>query len=149
MKPLNRSDPAHFDHQRSNSVDGITVSSSSKSVVSVARRVFIGLATTVLVSATLGLGAGTAHAYPNGPYQWCPGEQTRRNLDWDQSVCHTYWIVQHGQGNVGGTAIVADGTPLANIWEGDNPPASAPPPNLPPGLCRSEFPPQTCDAWGL
>jgi hypothetical protein len=124
------------------------MSSSAKSVIGVARRLFVWLATTALVAAALGLGAGIAYGYPNGPYQWCPGQPTR-NLDWDRSVCHTYWIVQHGQGNVGGTPIVADGTPLANIWEGDNPPASAPPPNLPPGLCRSEFPPQTCEAWGL
>ena len=112
------------------------------------KRVIHGLATTALVSAGLGLSTGTAHAYPYGPYQWCPG-QTPMHLNWDQSICHTYWIVEHGQGNVDGTVVVGDGTPLANIWDGDNPPASAPPPNLPPGLCRSEFPPQQCDAWGL
>jgi hypothetical protein len=44
-----------------------------------------------------------------------------------------------GQRNVDGGTIVADGTPLDDVWDGDNPPASVPPPNLPLWLCRSEF----------
>jgi hypothetical protein len=37
---------------------------------------------------------------------------------WDANVCHTYWYVQFGQGNV-----------AQNIFEGDVPP---PPPGPPP-----------------
>jgi hypothetical protein len=119
-------------------------------VVSAVRRLGMGLATTVLASAALGLGAGTAHADPLGPYHWCPGpKHPPSDVIWDMNRCHTYWIVGHGQGNVDGGTIVADGTPLDDVWDGDNPPASVPPPNLPPWLCRSEFPPQQCDAWGL
>jgi hypothetical protein len=76
-----------------------------------------------LVSAGLGLGAGTAQAqpgpvplnawpgcpndHPAGPCHWCPGDppvQTgnlRVNpVVWDSNVCHTYWYVPFGQGNV-------------------------------------------------
>jgi hypothetical protein len=110
------------------------------------KRELAGLAAAVLVSGGLGLagvGAGTAHAKPTGPLKWCPGAQgPPYGAIWDMSHCHTYWIVQPDQGNV-------DGPPRHNIWDGDNPPASTPPPNLPPFLCRSEFPPETCDAWGM
>ena len=45
-------------------------------------------------------GAGTAYADPGfiepvGPYQWCPGGQPT-TLAWDQSICHTFWIVARG-----------------------------------------------------
>ena len=33
---------------------------------------------------------------------------------WDANVCHTYWYVQHGQGNV-----------AQNIFEGDAPATTA------------------------
>ena len=36
---------------------------------------------------------------------------------WDNSVCHTYWYVYPGQGEV-----------AENIWEGDGPPPPPPPP---------------------
>jgi hypothetical protein len=115
------------------------------------KRVCVGLTLAALMFGGLGLtglGAGAAGADPVGPYQWCPGQRPIQ-VDWDQSVCHTWWKVGHGQGNLEGTVIVADGTPLDDMWEGADPPASVPPPNLPPFLCRSEFPPQQCDAWGL
>lgn len=82
---------------------------------------------------------------PEGPCRWCPGDppvQTgnlRINpVVWDENVCHTYWYVYHGQGNV------AD-----NIFEGDTPPAPPPPPPnltppLPPGWCWSLFIPTPC-----
>jgi hypothetical protein len=91
--------------------------------------------------ATVGLGAGVAHALPDGPYTWCPG-QTRNahnpgpgggpaspgpSVQWDWNVCHTYWIVSWGQGNVGG--------PDRSIWDGGNPPPPLPRPWSPlPGL---------------
>lgn len=81
---------------------------------------------------------------PEGPCRWCPGDppvQTgnlRINpVVWDESVCHTYWYVYHGQGNV-----------ASNIFEGDTPPPPPPPPPnltppLPPGWCWSLFIPTT------
>jgi hypothetical protein len=90
------------------------------------------LATTVLVAgslglAALGLGAGIANA--GGPYQWCPGQSQHvpggalDEVNWDWSVCHTYWVVRPPMGNV---------TP--GIWDGDTPPADNPCFGLPCGL---------------
>jgi hypothetical protein len=46
---------------------------------------------------------------------------------WDWSVCHTFWIVGWGQGNVDDINVT--------IWDGDNPPGPAPQPWTPlPGL---------------
>ncbi len=105
--------------------------------------------------AGLGLAAGTAEAGPGplpqqgwpgcpgdpkGPCHWCPGDppvQTgnlRVNpVIWDSSICHTYYYVLPGQGNVS-----------SMIWDGENPPAPPPPqpalycdpPFLPPTNCR-------------
>lgn len=64
---------------------------------------------------------------PSGPCQWCPGDppvQTGNRVTnpvvWDESVCHTYWYVYSGQGNV-----------AQNIFEGPTPPPP-PPPGPPP-----------------
>jgi len=90
----------------------------------------VGLATTVLLSAGLGLaglglGTNTAQAEPGfaltpygprGPNQWCPGQPLPYNDDtivWDMNVCHTWWWVAYGfQGNRG----------KGFIYEGDTPP---------------------------
>jgi hypothetical protein len=98
-------------------------------------------ATTVLVAggltmAAAGLAAGTAQAEPggwpgcdtpSGPCHWCPGDEAPHTgnhitdpVVWDWNVCHTYWYVYPGQGNVANL-----------IWDGDNPP---PPPHAPPAL---------------
>ena len=65
---------------------------------------------------------GCPNDHPAGPCHWCPGDppvQTgnlRVNpVRWDVNVCHTYWYVDHGQGNV-----------AQNIFEGDIPPAPVP-----------------------
>ena len=78
------------------------------------------LAATVLVSgvlglAGLGLAAGTAQAAPRGPYQWCPGQPLpATDVNWDMSVCHTWYRVDSGfQANVG-----------SFVYEGDRPPAN-------------------------
>jgi hypothetical protein len=116
------------------------------------KRLMAGLATTVLVSGSVAgvLGAGAAEAQrmpapqswpgcppdnPSGPCHWCPGDppvQTgnlRVNpVRWDPNVCHTYWYVYFGQGNV-----------AQNIFEGDQPPPPPPPP--PPGLNFCPIPP--------
>ncbi len=67
---------------------------------------------------------GCPNDHPAGPCHWCPGDppvQTgnlRVNpVIWDSSVCHTYWYVYPGQGNV-----------AQNIWEGEGPPPPPPPP---------------------
>ena len=97
-------------------------------------------ATTVLVSAGLGLatvgfGAGVAEAKAYEPRHWCPGDDPRGEPggafvtsppNWDWNVCHTYYIVPFGHGNVN-PGILAD----------------APPPP-PPAVCWSLFIPRPC-----
>lgn len=106
-----------------------------------------GIATTGLA-----LTPGSAHAEnwcpPNamvgavcyGPNQWCPGDSlfhltqnhVANPINWDMNVCHTYFYVPSGQGNVG-----------QNIWEGPNPPG---PPTLPPRV-PAIIPPNECAPW--
>lgn len=88
--------------------------------------------------AGVGLSAGTAAAIPpGGPYTWCPGDppvetgnKQYNPVIWDESICHEYWFVYSGQGNV-----------AKNIWDGPDPPGEPPgmgykpPPPLPPGWC--------------
>ncbi|BBX85841.1 hypothetical protein [Mycolicibacterium aubagnense] len=89
------------------------------------------------VAAAVIPGAGTAHARgwpgcpgdPKGPCRWCPGDPPVRTgnmvndpVIWDTSVCHTYFYVNMGDGNV-----------AKEIWDGDNPPAPPPPPPPMPG----------------
>ena len=105
------------------------------------KRLIVGLATTVLVSGGWGLAASTAQAQPgvvplypapvptdNGdwgpPHHWCPGQQPvpatgnhiTDPLNWDWNVCHTYYFVWPGMGNVSNL-----------IWDGDDPPPKPPP----------------------
>jgi hypothetical protein len=94
-----------------------------------------------LAAAGLGL-AGTAQALPDGPYHWCPGQPKNPprgpgsngypadGAVWDMNVCHTWWIVGYGQGNVPNLQNAPSGT-----WDGDNPPGAPPRPWAPlPGL---------------
>lgn len=91
--------------------------------------------------AGLGCAATVARADDNGwgpPKQWCPGDPlpmtgnhvTDPFRGWDMTVCHTYYYLWPGMGNVSNM-----------IWDGDNPPPKPPgsgfqpPPPLPPGLC--------------
>jgi len=104
-------------------------------VCSMTRRI-ARLTTTALVAggmgmAALGLTAATAHA-DGGPHRWCPGEplpptgnHVTNPVIWDNNVCHTYYYVYFGQGNV-----------AQNIWDGDNPPP--PPPPAPPALINKD-----------
>ncbi|OBA81880.1 hypothetical protein A9W99_13055 [Mycobacterium sp. 1164966.3] len=80
----------------------------------------------------LGAWPGCPEDHPAGPCHWCPGDppvQTgnlRVNpVIWDNNVCHTYWYVYFGQGNV-----------AQNIFEGEVPPPPPPPP--PPGLINKD-----------
>lgn len=88
-----------------------------------------------LAGSGLSTGVAAAEVQPTGPFTWCPGDapvptgNIRVNpVIWDENVCHDYWYVYHGQGNV-----------AQNIWEGPNPPGP------PPG--RDSFP--AADSAGL
>ncbi|MDT5104613.1 MAG: hypothetical protein QOI25_2126, partial [Mycobacterium sp.] len=95
-----------------------------------ARLAISGLVTGGLAAAALGLGAGTAAA--GGPYTWCPGQNSGIDIEhhtgapgavnWDMNVCHTWWYVNWGFGNIN-----------PGIWDGDNPPP--PPEALEPRQC--------------
>jgi hypothetical protein len=83
----------------------------------------------------LGVGEGIAVAQPDPfatddggwgpPHHWCPGEQPvpatgnhiTDPLNWDWNVCHTYYFLWPGMGNVSSL-----------IWDGENPPPKPPPP---------------------
>jgi hypothetical protein len=111
------------------------------------KRLIVGLATAVLLLGAVPgvVSPGTAQAIPGGPVplnawpgcpedspsgpcRWCPGDPPVQTgnirvypVVWDESICHTYWYVYSGQGNV-----------AQDIFEGDAPPPPPPPP--PPGL---------------
>jgi hypothetical protein len=119
----------------------------------IGQRLIVGLATTVLLSGSVAgvLGAGTAQGAPGPvplyhgpaatddgdwgpPHKWCPGQSlwitgnhVNNPVIWDNNVCHTYYVVYTGLGNV------AD-----NIWDGPDPPPKPPPP---PGLNFCPIPP--------
>lgn len=89
---------------------------------------------------------GCPEDHPEGPCHWCPGDPPVQTgnirvypVIWDNNVCHTYWYVYSGQGNV-----------AHNIFEGPVPPPPPPPPPnltppLPPGWCWSLFiPTRSC-----
>jgi hypothetical protein len=77
-----------------------------------------GLAVALGIGATLT--AGTAQADGG---QWCPGHPLPDSaIKWDMTVCHNWYRVQWGQGNVS-----------QSVWEGENgppPKASGPVPPL-------------------
>lgn len=64
---------------------------------------------------------GCTEEHPQGPCNWCPGQalpptgnHVTNPVRWDNNVCHTYYYVNFGTGNV-----------ASNIWDGPNPPALA------------------------
>ena len=70
--------------------------------------------------------------HPSAPCRWCPGNppvptgnHVTNPVRWDEGVCHNYWYVWFGQGNV-----------AQNIFEGDAPPP--PPPPAPPALINRD-----------
>ena len=76
----------------------------------------------------IGVGAGIAQADDGGwgpPQHWCPGEEpvpatgnhVTDPLNWDWNVCHTYYFLWPGMGNVSSL-----------IWDGENPPPKPAPP---------------------
>jgi hypothetical protein len=129
------------------------------------KRVFVGLATTVLASGGLGLaglGAGTAeaactpdtggYACGYGPNLWCPGDSVYSDqggpdngVNWDMNVCHTWYRVAQGAGNVPVPERPGSNENSSTVWEGPNPPPPAlPPPPAPPGL-----PPPPGMCWSM
>lgn len=105
------------------------------------RRIGGALVSVGIAIGGMALAAGSAAADgtpPGGPHTWCPGDppvptgNIRINpVIWDESICHEYWYVYFGQGNV-----------AQNIWDGPDPPGPPPdikgyqpPPPLPPGWC--------------
>ena len=111
---------------------GIRKCAWANNVPRMTRRI-VRLATNALVAGGLGvasLTAGIAQAqpgrlplnawpgcpndHPQGPCRWCPGQSlpptgnhVTNPVVWDINVCHTYYYVYFGQGNV-----------AQNIWDG-------------------------------
>ncbi|UMB69721.1 hypothetical protein [Mycobacterium paraterrae] len=97
------------------------------------------IAGAVLVAAAgLGLGAGVAHAN-GGPFTWCPGQsmdepsgpnRAGTQYVWDMHVCHTWYRVSDGWGNVNRRYVDTPQVPASlsssSVWEGDNPPPDNP-----------------------
>lgn len=44
-----------------------------------------------------------------------------RDMVWDMNICHTFWFVDYGKGNV---ARNKTGPPAPWVWDGPNPPPS-------------------------
>lgn len=96
------------------------------------RIVFGALLSGSMAATGMALSVSTAQADPwpgcetnTGPCHWCPGQEAPHTgnhvtdpVRWDWNVCHTYYYVYPGQGNVANM-----------IWDGDDPPP--PPPRLP------------------
>lgn len=103
----------------------------SPSRIELLGNIVVGSATAALLSGGwgwTGVGDGIARADDNGwgpPHQRCPGEKpvpvtgnhVTEPLNWDWNVCHTYYFLWSGPGNVS-----------SMIWEGDNPPPRPGPP---------------------
>jgi hypothetical protein len=96
------------------------------------RTLIAGLATAALVSSGFGLAVGIAQADNSGPYQWCPGQDMQfspqtgstgpgRDKLWDMNICHTWYFVDYGKGNV---PSKLPPPPESNVWDGLNPPPS-------------------------
>lgn len=80
-----------------------------------------------LAAAGIGVGAGTAVAVPSGPHVWCPGDSINHPTGpgagtvWDMNVCHTWWWVKYGFGNV----QTDSGWVNSILFDGENPPPGA------------------------
>jgi hypothetical protein len=91
-------------------------------------------------AAAMCLTPGIAHA-TEGPFTWCPGQTMDKPVGpdspetpelsgihyaWDMNVCHTWYKVDWGYGNV--PQVFEGGTTLSgsSVWEGDNPPGPNP-----------------------
>jgi hypothetical protein len=104
----------------------------------------VSIATTVVAAIGLGLagltlGAGTAEAVPDGPFTWCPGQSMDwpagpnvtyggipDDYKWDMGICHTWYKVSWGYGNVPRALVGAPSLSGSSVWDGDNPPPANP-----------------------
>ncbi len=101
------------------------------------RRIVAGalLSSSIVAAAGLALTPGIARA-TDGPYTWCPGQSMDwptgpnrygKAYTWDMNVCHTFYNVSYGYGNVEwGNSDVAPTLTGSSVWEGDNPPGPNP-----------------------
>ena len=111
------------------------------------------LAAGAVVAAGLTLGAGAAQAD-----SWCPGQALPfPMIRWDMNVCHTWYAVPSGQGNV--QMVALNGAPIdswiladapAPVFNAPPPPAG-PPPGTPFCSPRGAFIiiPPICDEIGV
>jgi hypothetical protein len=83
-----------------------------------------------------GLATGVAQADPFSPqaHSWCPGQGLPdRGVEWNMAVCHTWYIVPVGQGNVRIAGTTAGSYMLADVPAPVfNPPPPPPPKPEPP-----------------
>ena len=88
-----------------------------------------------------GFGLGSGPAVAQG-YTWCPGQRLpSAGLGWDMNVCHTFYTVPFGTGNV--PMFDVNGNPLNSyMWADSPPPPLGPPPPLPPR-------PAHCPPWNV
>jgi hypothetical protein len=102
----------------------------------------ISLVTATAVAAGIvgvALAGGIAQAddtFAAAPHTWCPGEALPfNNIQWDMKMCHTWYEVPFGQGNVRMNDI--HGNPLDSFISADIPapefPMPPPLPTKPPG----------------
>ena len=77
-------------------------------------------------------------------YTWCPGQPPpAHGLGWDTNVCHTFYVVGSGAGNV--PMVDVWGNPMNSFFWADSPPpppTGPPPPPLPPR-------PAHCPPWNV
>lgn len=109
--------------------------------------------------AVAGIACGTAQAEPFAaqPHSWCPGQALPfGNIQWNMSVCHTWYEVPFGQGNV--RMVDVHGQPLESFISADIPapmltPPPPPPPKPPHPFCTPRgslfIIPPICDAIGV
>jgi hypothetical protein len=77
-----------------------------------------------LTAACLGVATGVAQAVPASEHVWCPGQPMQAPTGpgndklWDMNICHTWYFVKTGYGNVGTTA----GEGPSNVFDGEDPP---------------------------
>lgn len=100
----------------------------------VRRLVGVALLSSSIAFSASTVAIGTAHATNQGPFQWCPGQDMAFSPQtgstgpgheydgmWDMNICHTWYFVDYGQGNV---PRKRPPPPESNVWDGDNPPIS-------------------------
>ena len=100
----------------------------------ISRRAAAAAAGVAVAALALGAGVAQADTFTPQPHSWCPGQGLPfNNIQWDMSVCHTWYYVPFGQGNV--RMVDLHGNPLSSfIADGPPPVETAPPP--PPGPPR-------------